>query len=442
MIMFRKITRYISSLFFAVSILLGLSALPAGALSPSGIPSVGSSVQTLTGGPFFGGIASDPAGNLYFMDTQCTIYKLSAGSSAAPTPLGTTGGNWCNQEYSSLLYAVLNGVEMLIVTEYNLTSIYEYSLATDTLVSVGGPAEVITTFYDPTIDTLFFGIAWRPAGPSTVQQINNFSACSAATPCTATNFPVALPTRGPEAIGVANGRLYVSPYQSTSMYSIALSGESSWTELPLPATSACAQDAGYFALGYFDQMVVTPGGDLYVTCQAKSELFAVLSGSTAVESLDVTGTAVSYPYGLVLMNGALYTAQDNGTLGKFTIPPSTPWNIVVTPSDHSVLVTWTASPGATSYTVTALPGGAQCTTTSATSCTISGLSNGSEYTFTVTATGANGSSGSSAPASITVGALPATGTNTALMLELATVLMLLGCLTLALGRRRSSNRGH
>jgi hypothetical protein len=49
----------------------------------------------------------------------------------------------------------------------------------------------------------------------------------------------------------------------------------------------------------------------------------------------------------------------------------------------------------TGYTVTASPGGATCTTTGATSCTVTALSTSGSYTFRVTATNAEGTSSSS-----------------------------------------------
>lgn len=69
--------------------------------------------------------------------------------------------------------------------------------------------------------------------------------------------------------------------------------------------------------------------------------------------------------------------------------------------DGTVTVSWTAPAddgGApiTGYTVTASPGGKTCTTTGGTSCTVKNLTNGTAYTFRVTATNRAGTSAKSA----------------------------------------------
>ena len=77
--------------------------------------------------------------------------------------------------------------------------------------------------------------------------------------------------------------------------------------------------------------------------------------------------------------------------------PSNPISVSATVGDQSATVSWTApvtngGSEITNYTVTATGGAGSCTTT-ATTCLIEGLTNGQEYSFTVIANNAVGSSG-------------------------------------------------
>ncbi len=90
----------------------------------------------------------------------------------------------------------------------------------------------------------------------------------------------------------------------------------------------------------------------------------------------------------------------------FAEVPATPPAPTAIAGNRSVVVTVAAGSGSgsppTSYTVTANPGGQTCTVTgTAGSCTITGLTNGTSYSFTVIATNPAGTSGAS-PASSAV----------------------------------------
>jgi hypothetical protein len=128
----------------------------------------------------------------------------------------------------------------------------------------------------------------------------------------------------------------------------------------------------------------------------------VLPGGATISTAVPTATVTD------LANGSSYTFTVTATNSIGTGPASTPTSPIIparipdaptnasaVPGDTLATVAWTApaSDGGspvTSYIVTATPGGASVTATGATSATVTGLANGTAYTFTVRATNAAG----------------------------------------------------
>ena len=175
-----------------------------------------------------------------------------------------------------------------------------------------------------------------------------------------------------------------------------------------------------------------PGAPTGATAQAGNASATVSwqapasNGGAAITDYTVTstpGTITKTVNGSTL--SAVVTGLTNGTSYTFTVratnadgsgpassptapvtpaaPPSAPRSPTAVPGNSQVTVSWqapTSTGGAaiTSYRVTAAPGGASATVDGSTlSVTVTGLTNGTSYTFTVAASNAAGASPASSP---------------------------------------------
>ncbi|HEX5923086.1 MAG TPA: DUF4082 domain-containing protein [Baekduia sp.] len=186
------------------------------------------------------------------------------------------------------------------------------------------------------------------------------------------------------------------PGQPTGASAVAGSGQAtvSWTA---PASG-----------GTPTSYVVTP----YIGATAQT---ATTVNSPSATSATVTGltAGTSYTFKVQASNSAgagTASAATNAVTPTSASAPSTPTNVVARPADSSVRLTWTAAVDGgsplTKYTVTPYIGATAQTSTdvsgSTTSTTLTGLTDGTAYTFRVTATNAIGTSpASTATAAVT-----------------------------------------
>jgi hypothetical protein len=138
---------------------------------------------------------------------------------------------------------------------------------------------------------------------------------------------------------------------------------------------------------------------------------STITGVTLGAGYYITVAVVSQPGWL----GASSAPYGPTTVAPATVP-GTPSGATAVAAQAQVTVSWLApatSGGSpiTSYTVTSSPGGFTCTTAALT-CVVTGLTNGTSYTFTVTATNTVGTGPASAPSAPVTPAATAPGAPT------------------------------
>jgi hypothetical protein len=160
-----------------------------------------------------------------------------------------------------------------------------------------------------------------------------------------------------------------------------------------------ANDGGSTITGY--TATASPGG---LTCETTGATSCIVTGL-------VNGWAYTFTVTATNEVGASDPSSPSAGVTPRTVPAA-PTGVTALAFNKSALVQWAppASDGGapiTGYTVTSTPESLQCTTTGATSCTVAGLSNGTGYTFSVSAQNVAGSSAASAAsASVTPNAVP------------------------------------
>jgi hypothetical protein len=217
--------------------------------------------------------------------------------------------------------------------------------------------------------------------------------------------------------GLAQGTAYTFTVTATNGYGNALASSASNsvtpTSVPQAPTVSGATNVTGVAFGS--------------TCSASVSITANATGGKSITSYTVTsspggltgsggspvtvagltsGTAYTFTSTATNGNGTSTSSASGGSLTPSTRPQAPTIGTVTQINATSVSVPFTGNSTGNSaliapfYTVTSSPGGITATGSSS-PITVSGLSTGTAYTFTVTATNANGSTASSASNSIT-----------------------------------------
>lgn len=288
-------------------------------------------------------------------------------NTAATSPPGTPGAPIAvaGQGQATVTITGPTGGSSWAAVTYNVTS-----------SPAGGSCTVTVPALSCTVTGLTAGTSYtfsatgtNAAGSSSASPASNSVTPTSPTPPTPPAPPTPVTPSAPGSVAVTPGN------GSASV---------SWTPPSILGTFAVTQ---YRA-------IASPGG---ASC-----LVPATATSCTVSPL-ANGT--TYTVSVSALSGAGWGAA--ATSAPFTpgaSAPTTPSVTLVLAGNGAATVSVAAGPGGgpvTSYLVAASPGGATCTvTTPATSCQVTGLVNGTAYTFTATATGpggTSGASGSSAP---------------------------------------------
>ena len=207
----------------------------------------------------------------------------------------------------------------------------------------------------------------------------------------------------------------------------------------------CTAVGGYYNGTINEGLVVTNESGSWVSTPIASP-----SGSTYFpEDLAWPGfQALSCNQQTCVAAGAYATSSSMfGFFVQHNFPPSAPTAVSARAGNKQAKISWSSSGQAgVTYVARATPGNASCTTTT-TTCTISGLTNGKTYAVTVTVTNSAGSSdpstsvsvtpvGSAAPVAVVSDQLAATGSNVTRTLGSASLLLGLGSVSVVRARRR------
>ncbi|HEY6788444.1 MAG TPA: malectin domain-containing carbohydrate-binding protein, partial [Trebonia sp.] len=350
--------------------------------------------------------------------TSYSIYRGTATDGEATTPVGTVSGTTTTFTDTGLT----NGKTYF----YNVAANNSTGVSPDSNeVSVSpGPATTVPPAptgltANPTNDEI--DLTWNPSAGATSYSIYRGTAPGA-------EGATAVGTTSTDSFndtGLTNGTGYY--YTIAASNAAGTSAKTAETNTvptaavvapPVPFGVVITPSAGQVSLqwtyeenatSYQVYRSTTPGGE-------GATPLATVTSSAYTDTAVTSGT--TYYYEITALTGTTASARSaeystNTTGGTGTAPP-TPVGLAATAGNASVALAWTATAGATSYSVYrgTAPGAEGTTpvgTTTTNSFTNTGLANGTTYYYTITASNTAGTSAHSAEVHATPTATTATG---------------------------------
>jgi streptogramin lyase len=399
------------------------SVTPSGLFTEYAVPTVGS-------GP--SGIAMGPDGNLWFTEYNAnqvakmttlgvfTEYSIpTANSQPLNIAVGPDGNLWFTEfnarnvakmttsgaitEYTSPIFPANcepNGIAL--GPDGNLW----FTLVGTNQVAKVTTSGIFTAYSVPTVNSAPFGITAGPAGDLWLTEYNKAQVARMTISGVFTEYSVPTASSAPYGIATGpDGNIWLTEYFGNKIARVlwpappdaptntsATPGDASATVSWTAAVSNGSAITGY-------TVTSSPGG---ITASAAGSLT-----STTVGGL-TNGTA--YTFTTTATNGLGAGPASAPSISVIVGAPSAPTYVIATPGNASATVSWTApsSNGSsiTGYTVTSSPGGFTVSAAgSAVTATVGGLTNGTAYSFTVTASNGAGTGLPSASSNrVTVGA--------------------------------------